>query len=166
MTRLPFVIAAFACAVALPARSEVILQYFETPWAEVEARLPEVAAAGYDALWLPPPTKGTEGVRDVGFAVYDRFDLGDRNQRGTVATRYGTHAELKSLVAAAHRFGLRVYFDVVMNHHGNPNTIENVGVTEATIGGMADLGGPNRFPSTSVWDFHVLPARVAPNGNC
>ena len=166
MLRPSLLIAALLCLAAPAVRAEVILQYFETPWAEVEARVPEIKAAGYDALWLPPPTKGTEGVRDVGFAVYDRFDLGDRNQRGTTATRYGTHAELQELVQTAHRFGLRVYFDVVMNHHGNPQTIENVGVTEADIGGMADLGGANRFPSTSVWDFHVLPARVAPGGAC
>src|SRR5687768_5442304 len=111
------------------ARAEIILQWFETPWAEVEARLPEVAAAGYDALWLPPPTKGTEGERDVGFAVFDRFDLGDQNQRGTTPTRYGTTEELKSMVRTAHRFGIRVYFDVVMNHNGNPNGIENLGVS-------------------------------------
>ncbi len=155
---------AFGGAPAL--RAEVILQYFETSWSEVEARVPEIKAAGYDALWLPPPTKGTEGVRDVGFAVYDRFDLGDRDQRGTTATRYGTHAELQALVETAHRFGLRVYFDVVMNHHGNPQTIENVGVTEADIGGMAELGGAAGFPGTSVWDFHVLPARVPGDGRC
>ncbi|MBM4282840.1 MAG: hypothetical protein FJ137_19510, partial [Deltaproteobacteria bacterium] len=45
-------LASFAAAPA--ARGEVILQYFETPWAEIEARVPEIAAAGYDALWLPP----------------------------------------------------------------------------------------------------------------
>lgn len=146
------------------ARAEVILQWFETPWAEIEARLPEVASAGYDALWLPPPTKGSEGARDVGFAVFDRFDLGDGDangqaQRGTVATRYGTKAELLSLVAAAHRFGLRVYFDVVMNHNGNPNGIENVGVSLQPV----ELNG---FPGTSVWDYHVLPARTATGGSC
>jgi hypothetical protein len=155
-----------ACIVAsaafVPAaRAEVILQYFETPWAEIEARMPEIAAAGYDALWLPPPTKGSEGIRDVGFAVYDRFDLGDQNQRGTTATRYGTTAQLKSMVQVAHRFGVRVYFDVVMNHNGNPGTVENVGVEESTIGGMVELDG---FPDTVVWDYHVLPARFLDGG--
>src|SRR3954469_19739402 len=117
----PIVVAALCAGTA---RAEVILQYFETPWSEIEARMPEIAAAGYDALWLPPPTKGAEGTRDVGFSVFDRFDLGDENQRGTTPTRYGTKAQLVSLVATAHRFGVRVYFDVVMNHNGNPNTIE------------------------------------------
>src|SRR5688572_19865007 len=94
------------CAIGLkpdPARARVILQYFETDWTEVESRLPEVSMAGYDALWLPPPQKGGEGVRDVGFAVYDRFDLGDVDQRGTIRTRYGTRDELVSMCDASHR---------------------------------------------------------------
>jgi hypothetical protein len=143
--------------VSTSASAEVILQYFETPWTEVEARLPEIAAAGYDALWLPPPTKGTEGARDVGYAIYDRFDLGDRDQRGTIATRYGTKDELLSMVQTAHRFGVRVYFDVLMNHNGNPNTVENSGVTLD----MVELDG---WPGMSPFDFHLLPARQ--QGDC
>ena len=158
-TRARFLSSTIVVLLATPARAEVILQYFETPWAEIEARMPEIAAAGYDALWLPPPTKGTEGERDVGFAVYDRFDLGDVDQRGTTATRYGTKAELLSMTAAARRFGVRVYFDVVMNHNGNPSTVENVGVTLQPV----DL---DEWPGMSVFDFHVLPAYDPPDGNC
>ncbi len=81
MTRFSAVVAALAVvAAAAPVRAEVILQYFEMPGAEIEARMPEVAAAS--ALWLPPPTKGTACSRDVGAAPYDRFELGDVNQRG------------------------------------------------------------------------------------
>ena len=110
------------------ARGHVILQYFETPWAEIEARLPEVAIAGYGALWFPPPEKGAEGVRDVGFSVYDRFDLGDLDQRGTVPTRYGSRDDLLSLCDGTHRHQVRFFFDAVMNHNGNPVLIENTGV--------------------------------------
>src|SRR5205823_4144316 len=69
---------------------------------------------------------------------------------------------LVALVTTAHRFGVRVYFDVVMNHNGNPNTIENVGVNLSPV----ELDG---YPGTDAWDYHVLPARVpagAPNGSC
>lgn len=144
---------------ATSARAEVILQLFETPWADIEARLPEIAAAGYGAIWLPPPTKGTEGTRDVGFAVYDRFDLGDVDQRGTIATRYGTKDDLVRLTAAARRFGIRVYFDVVMNHNGNPHLIENVGANIQPV----DL---DEWPGMTPWDFHVLPAHAPSDGNC
>jgi len=96
------------------AQQEAILQYFNTPWMEIERRLPELAEAGYSALWLPPPSKGSSGGFSVGYDPLDRFDLGDKNQAGSVRTRYGTKAELLSLVEKAHRFGIRVYFDNVI----------------------------------------------------
>ncbi len=129
-----------------------ILQYFETPWAEITARMPEIAAAGYTALWLPVPVKGAEGAVDVGFSVYDRFDLGEVDQRGTVGTRYGTRSDLVQMVQEAHRFGIRVYFDTVMNHNANPSLIENPGVTLEPVA----IDG---FPGTHPMDFHVLFAR-------
>jgi hypothetical protein len=102
---------------AVAARADAILQLFNLSWSEVTAKLPEIAEAGYTSLWLPPPTKASSGY-SVGYDVFDPFDLGDRDQRGTVATRYGTKTELLLLVRMAHRFGLRVYFDNIMNHRG------------------------------------------------
>lgn len=78
--------------------------------------MPELAEAGYSSLWLPPPTKGSGGL-SVGYDLWDRFDLGSKDQRGTVRTRYGTEAELLEMVRVAHRFGIRVYFDNIMNHN-------------------------------------------------
>lgn len=152
---------ALCCGLAFSAqaaeRPETILQFFETSWTEITDRLPEIANSGYTALWLPPPTKGAEGTADVGFATFDRFDLGDKNQRGTIKTRYGSKAELLKMVDEAHRFGIKVYFDTVMNHNSNPSRIENSGVTLQAV-------GLDQFPGTRPLDFHVLPARDAGNG--
>jgi hypothetical protein len=96
------------------ARAEVILQYFNTSWNEIATRMPEVAEAGYTALWLPPPfIPGSQG--SVGYDTYLRFDYGT-----SAATRYGTADDLLNVVKVAHRFGLRVYFDNVMNQNGGP----------------------------------------------
>ena len=95
--------------------SEVMLQYFNTDWREIAEKMPELAEAGYDSLWLPPPTKGSGGL-SVGYDLFDPFDLGGREQRGTVRTLYGTEADLLYLLEVAHRFGIRVYFDNIMNH--------------------------------------------------
>jgi glycosidase len=100
---------------ATVARAETMLQYFNTSWAEITAKMPELAEAGYTSLWLPPPTKGSGGL-SVGYDMWDPFDLGSKNQRNSVRTRYGTEAELIRLVEVAHRFGIRVYFDNIMNH--------------------------------------------------
>src|SRR3984893_14162033 len=100
----------------LPVNGEAMLQYFNTDWNELAMKMPELAEAGYDSLWLPPPTKGS-GALSVGYDLFDRFDLGSKDQRGSVRTRYGTEADLIRMVEIAHRFGIRVYFDNVMNHN-------------------------------------------------
>ncbi len=97
------------------ALGETMLQYFNTSWAEITRKMPELAEAGYDSLWLPPPTKGSGGL-SVGYDLWDPFDLGGKDQRGSVRTRYGTEAELLQLMEVAHRFGIRIYFDNIMNH--------------------------------------------------
>src|ERR1051326_3619775 len=94
---------------------EAMIQYFNTDWNEITQKMPELAEAGYDSIWLPPPTKGSGGL-SVGYDLFDRFDLGSKDQRGSIRTRYGTEGELLRLVETAHRFGLRVYLDNVMNH--------------------------------------------------
>ncbi len=110
-----FLAAAVAVGFTGRAGAEGMLQLFNTSWAEVAAKMPELAEAGYDSLWLPPPAKGSGGL-SVGYDHWDPFDLGSRDQRGTVRTRYGTEAELLRMIEMAHRFGIRVYFDNIMNH--------------------------------------------------
>lgn len=105
----------FLMLLPLSARAETMLQYFNTSWVEITNKMPELAEAGYTSLWLPPPTKGSGGL-SVGYDLWDPFDLGGKNQRNSVRTRYGTEAELIRLVETAHRFGIRVYFDNIMNH--------------------------------------------------
>jgi glycosidase len=123
---------------------ETVLQYFNTSWKEIEYRLPEIAEAGYSSLWLPPPTKGGSGTYSVGYDVFDRFDLGDKDQMGTVRTRYGTKEELLSLVEKAHRFGVKIYFDNVMAHNAGP--LDNVPA------GTLFPGIPGFVPE----DFHLV----------
>src|SRR5215204_6610713 len=98
-------------------RAEALLQLFNVNWEELIRKMPEIAEAGYTSLWLPPPSKGGS-VFSVGYDLFDPFDLGDKDQQGTVRTRYGTKAQLLRAVEVAHRFGLRVYFDNIMNHRG------------------------------------------------
>jgi hypothetical protein len=130
------------------ARGEAMLQLFNVSWSELADKMPELAEAGYTSLWLPPPTKGSGGL-SVGYDMFDPFDLGDRDQRGTIRTRYGTKAELLRMMRVAHRFGFRVYFDNIMNHRA------------------FDVPGYNEFTPVTIYpgmlpeDFHL---RVTPDG--
>ena len=70
---------------------------------------------GIDALWLAPMFKAT-GTNDVGYGVYDLYDLGEFDQKGSVRTKYGTVEELKKLIEVLHENDIKVYADVVLNH--------------------------------------------------
>ena len=99
----PFLMGCALFALAFTARAEVVLQYFGTSWNEIERRIPELVECGYDAMWLPPPFKAGAGAYSVGFDTFDRFDLGDRDQSGSIRTRYGTKEELLRMMRTAHQ---------------------------------------------------------------
>lgn len=110
-----------------------ILQYFHwyipntgTLWDEVQSRAATLARAGFTALWLPPAYKGFKGIDDVGYGVYDLFDLGEFHQRDTVRTKYGTRDQYLRAIAAAHQAGLQVYADAVFNHRNGGDNLESV----------------------------------------
>jgi hypothetical protein len=119
-------------------RRGAILQWFATDYVTMQKRLPEVVMAGYSSIYLPPPSKGGAGGFSVGYNPFDRFDLGDRFQLGTVKTRYGTTEELISLIQMAKRFGLEVYCDLITNHNDNRAT-----------------SGINTYPDLIPEDFHI-----------
>lgn len=114
---------------------EAMIQYFSTSWREVTRKVPELAEAGYESIWLPPPTKGSGGL-SVGYDCFDRFDLGSIDQRGSVTTRYGSEQDLIELVKVAHRFGIRIYFDNVMNHNAFDVPGFNSGTSISTYRGF------------------------------
>ena len=145
-----FVLRCAACIFALlilPEHSngDAMLQYFNTSWNEIAQKMPELAEAGYDSLWLPPPTKAGSGL-SVGYDEFDAFDLGD-NSSGSApsnGTYYGTQADLINLVQVAHRFGIRVYLDNVVNHRG------------FTIPGYNASTPITYYPGMVPEDFHLL----------
>src|SRR5882762_4350296 len=124
------------------ARGEAMLQLFNVNWNELILKMPEIAEAGYTSLWLPPPAKGGS-VYSVGYDLFDPFDLGDKNQRGTIPTKYGTKGQLIKVVETAHRFGIRVYFDNVMNHRG------------FDVPGYNSSSPTNIYPALVPQDFHL-----------
>ncbi|PKI16274.1 alpha-amylase [Colwellia sp. 12G3] len=109
------------------------MQYFQwyTPsdgslWSEVQQEAANLSAAGVTALWLPPAYKGASGAQDVGYGVYDMYDLGEFNQKNSVRTKYGTKDEYLSAINTAHANGIKVYGDVVFNHRGGADATEAV----------------------------------------
>lgn len=77
-----------------------MMQYFEwyllddaSLWNKLKEEASVIKKAGIDALWLPPAYKGSGGIHDVGYTAYDLYDLGEFDQKGSIATKYGTRKE-------------------------------------------------------------------------
>ena len=95
-------------------------------WDEFKDKAAELANAGFTAMWLPPAYKASGGGYDVGYGVYDLFDLGEFDQKGTVPTKYGTREQLLAAVKAGQDAGMQVYADVVLNHKNGGDETEKV----------------------------------------
>lgn len=111
----------------------VLLQAFEwelpsngTHWAKLSHMGRVFSRMGFSAIWLPPASKGAGGKKDVGYGIYDPYDLGEFNQKGTVATKYGTAEEFYYCVRSLRNAGLMVLSDMVMNHRIGADEKETV----------------------------------------
>lgn len=94
-------------------------------WRRLERIVPTLADLGVNTLWIPPACKGF-GWDSVGYDIYDLYDLGEFEQKGTVATKYGTKSELVSLARAAKQFGIGIIFDTVISHKAGADEFEEV----------------------------------------
>jgi len=82
------------------------------------AHLDEISSLGVTAIWINPVVKNIDGyVTGAGFPdwAYHGYWADDFTR---IDKRFGTKSELKRLVAACHRRGIRVLLDVVYNHAG------------------------------------------------
>ncbi|MBM4422437.1 MAG: DUF3459 domain-containing protein [Chloroflexi bacterium] len=68
-------------------------------------KLDYLASLGVDALWLSPINKSP--MRDFGYDVSDYEDI---------APVFGSRADFDTLIAEAHRRGLKIVMDLVLNH--------------------------------------------------
>ncbi|MEL6777173.1 MAG: alpha-amylase [Cyanobacteria bacterium J06597_16] len=97
-----------------------------TLWQQIAQDAPRLAQAGFSALWLPPMTKGRQGRADVGYNAYDLYDLGEFEQCGSVATKYGDRTQLLAAIASAKAANLQVYGDVVLHRKHGGDGIEQL----------------------------------------
>ncbi|TXF77325.1 alpha-amylase [Chryseobacterium sp.] len=79
---------------------------------------------GITALWFPPAYKAAGGGYSVGYDPYDLFDLGEFDQKGTVATKYGTKEQYISCCKTLQQKGFSVIADIVLNHKAGGDETE------------------------------------------
>ena len=97
-------------------------------WKKFESESARLAGMGITAVWLPPAYKGMNGGSSQGYDVYDIYDLGEFDQKGSVRTKYGTRDEYVAAIETAKKNGLGIYPDIVLNHMGGADETEKIRV--------------------------------------
>lgn len=146
-------------------KNETLLQAFEWylpadsgHWRRLAESAKALADAGITSLWLPPAYKAASGSQDVGYGVYDTYDLGEFDQKGTIPTKYGTRQEYLDAIRSLQDNGISVLADIVLNHRMGADEKETV---------MADVvAGSNRWQTQEnvqqidVWSRFTFPGRA------
>ncbi|QQO09084.1 alpha-amylase [Breznakiella homolactica] len=144
-------------------KNGTMMQYFEwylpagMLWKQIAEQAEELKNNGITALWIPPPYKGSSGIKDVGYAVYDLYDLGEFDQKGTVPTKYGTKDELLAAIQAAHQHGMQVYADIVLDHKMGADATETVAAKEYNPENRNEQEGASK--EVTVWTHFTFPGR-------
>ncbi|MCR5451456.1 MAG: alpha-amylase [Lachnospiraceae bacterium] len=135
--------------------NRTMMQYFEwylpedsLHWQRAAKEAASLYEAGINMVWLPPAYKGAAGKSDVGYGVYDIYDLGEFDQKGSIPTKYGTKDEYLDAIKAMHEAGIEVLGDMVFNH------MMGADETETVMARRMDSG--NRFVQIS--DMHEIEA--------
>lgn len=144
--------------------NKTLIQFFEwylpadgQHWNRAAEQAVRLRDLGITDVWLPPAYKGQAGREDVGYGVYDLYDLGEFEQKGTVPTKYGTRDEYLMAIHSLHKAGLGVLADIVLNHRMGADEAEDV---QATM-----YAGNNRTQSASgqetvrAWTKFTFPGR-------
>ena len=131
--------------------NETMMQYFEwyypcdgSLWNKVKEKSKELSDVGITALWLPPACKAADGIYDAGYALYDLYDLGEFDQKGTVRTKYGTKDEYLKAIDEAHKNNIKIYGDVVFNHKGGADESEIVSARPVASNNRNEFIGEKR----------------------
>jgi alpha-amylase len=80
---------------------------------------PQLAAVGYTHILLPPFCKTQSGRLPTGdgFGKFDDYDIGSKNQCGSVETRFGNRDQLLRGIAVCRANGLHVLGEAVLHQY-------------------------------------------------
>lgn len=140
-------------------KSDVFLQGFywnSNPggiwWDSLKSLAPRLASAGFSAVWIPPAAKGGGGF-SMGYDIYDNYDFGEYNQKGSTETRFGSKSEMLQMIEMYKSVGVQLYYDAVLNHAGNADAQAPYECGTAADGWVIFNPASGRFPKRAA-NFH------------
>ena len=145
--------------------NHTMFQYFEwylpengLHWRRCAAWAKRLKESGVDMVWLPPAYKGAAGAKSVGYDVYDTYDLGEFDQKGSVRTKYGTREEYLAAVRTFQAQGIQVLADIVLNHKMGADGTETVVADETRDTDRNKEISPDR--TITAWTRFDFPGRA------
>lgn len=144
--------------------NSVMLQFFEwylpadcTLWNKATEEAKYLASIGIDVIWLPPAYKAAGGINDVGYGVYDLYDLGEFDQKGTVKTKYGSKYEYINAIKELKFNDIKVIADIVFNQKMGADESEKVIAIEDNPGNRTEeIAEPHEI---TAWTKFTFPGR-------
>ena len=127
-------------------------------WAEVAERAATLNDIGVNMVWLPPAYKGSSGGYSVGYDSYDLFDLGEFDQKGTVATKYGDKGQFLAAIKALQENDIAVLLDVVVNHKMGADEKERIRVNRVNEQNRNEID--HEVLECEAWTRYTFPARA------
>ena len=113
----------------------MLIQYFhwylkqeDHLWQTLKQDAAHLQSLGVTKVWMPPAYKGSRGSDDVGYGVYDMYDMGEFDQKGSVETKYGSHIDYLDAITSLKNHGIDVIADVVLNHKLGSDGVESIPV--------------------------------------
>ena len=153
--------------------NQTLMQYFEwylpndgQHWNRLAEDAAHLSDLGIKKVWMPPAFKATSSD-DVGYGIYDYFDLGEFNQKGTVRTKYGFKEDYLKAIQALKDNGVSPIADIVLNHKAAADVQESFSVVEVdpkdrrvaisdpfTINGWTGFTFPGRQQTYNSFNWH------------
>ncbi|WP_159226506.1 alpha-amylase [Pantoea sp. 18059] len=127
-------------------------------WPEVADRAAWLSKIGITMAWLPPCYKGDSGGYSVGYDSYDLFDLGEFDQKGGVATKYGDKQQLLAATEALRSHNVGVLLDVVLNHKMGADEKEAISVNRVNPDNRDEIY--DEVVGCEAWTKFTFPARA------
>lgn len=142
--------------------NKTMMQYFEwyypdncTLWHKLKKEAQNLRNLGINMVWLPPAYKGAAGIHDVGYGVYDLYDLGEFDQKGTIPTKYGLKDQYIEAIEALHRNDIKVLADVVFNQKMGADETEEVIAEEVDMNDRNNaLTAPHPIVAWTKFNFY------------
>ena len=145
-------------------KNHTMMQFFEwylpsdmSLWRKIKEEAEKISDLGIDYIWMPPAYKAAGGINDVGYGVYDLYDLGEFDQKGTIPTKYGTKEEYIEAIRTLKENKIKAIADIVLNHKlGADETEEVIAIQEQNDDRNVSISEAKKIKA---WTRYIFPNR-------